>query len=105
MRRKHIVFVVIGNSTVGLGHVYNTLLLANDILNHQVTFLADSNSQIAYEKIASKNYPVLIQQSENIVDEIQALSPDLVINDRLDTTLEYMEALKKLSIKIVNFKI
>ena len=104
LKRKHILFVVTGNSIVGLGHVYNTLILANDILNHQITFLVDKQSLLAYEKIKSKNYPVFIQSSDDIVDDIVKLSPDVVINDRLDTKKEYVDKLKKLNLKVINFE-
>ncbi len=104
LKRKQILFVVTGNETVGLGHVYNTLLIANDILNHDVAFLVDAASQMAYEKIASKNYPVYLQERENIVDDIQLINPDIVINDRLDTAAEYIEQLKKLSYRVINFE-
>jgi CMP-N-acetylneuraminic acid synthetase/spore coat polysaccharide biosynthesis predicted glycosyltransferase SpsG len=104
LKRQHILFVVTGNSRVGLGHVYNTLLIANDILDHEITFLVDSDSRLAFDKIASKNYPVFIQQHENILDDIRTINPDLVINDRLDTTAPYMEGLKALGIKAANFE-
>jgi len=104
LRRKHILFVVTGNSVVGLGHVYNTLLIANDILNHNITFLVDSESQMAYDKIASKNYLVLIQKNENIIDDIQNINADIIINDRLDTNSKYITQLKNLNKKVVNFE-
>lgn len=104
LRRKKILFVVTGNAQVGLGHVYNTLIVANDILNHQITFLVDRESMMAYEKIASKNYPVFLQGERSLLEEIEALSPDLVINDRLDTDAAYIEGIKKLGIKVANFE-
>lgn len=104
LKRKHILFVVTGNSNVGLGHVYNTLLIANDILNHKITFLVDNNSKLAYDKIQSKNYPVYIQESEDIIDDIIKLDPDIVINDILDTRESYILKLKKLNYKVINFE-
>jgi len=104
LRRKHIVFVVTGNSEVGLGHVYNTLLIANDILNHQITFLVDNDSQMAYDKIASNNYPVFMQKNDSIIDDIKNLNPDIVINDRLDTDEHYVKQLKVLNLKVINFE-
>lgn len=104
LKRKNILFVVTGNDRVGLGHVYNTLLIANDILNHRISFLVDKNSQLAYDKISMKNYPVFIQENENIIDDITKFNPDLVINDRLDTTFEYIKELKELNIKTINFE-
>jgi CMP-N-acetylneuraminic acid synthetase/spore coat polysaccharide biosynthesis predicted glycosyltransferase SpsG len=104
LRRKHIVFVVTGNCKVGLGHAYNTLLIANDILNHKITFLVDRDSQMAYTKIASKNYSVFMQENENIVDDIKNLNANIVINDRLDTSKDYITQLKDLNLKVINFE-
>ena len=104
LQRKHILFVVTGNSIVGLGHVYNTLLLANDILNHDITFLVDKDSKLAYEKISSKNYPVFMQKNENIIDDIKDLNPDIIINDKLDTNENYVNQLKNLNLKVINFE-
>ncbi|HFU77869.1 MAG TPA: acylneuraminate cytidylyltransferase [Epsilonproteobacteria bacterium] len=104
LKRKKILFVVSGYSEIGLGHVYNTLLIANDILNHNVEFLVDKKSDMAYEKIKSNHYRVHKQQNENIVDDIKVLNPNLVINDRLNTEVEYMKALKDLGLKIINFE-
>ena len=104
LKRKHILFVVRGNSTVGLGHVYNTLLIANDILNHQITFLVDKDSKMAFNAIKTKNYPVLMQNAENILDDIKNIAPNIVVNDRLDTTEDFMKSLKKECYKVINFE-
>lgn len=104
LKRKHILFVVTGNSTVGLGHVYNTLLIANDILNHQITFLVDKESEMAFDAIKAKNYPVLMQNAENILDDIKNIAPNIVVNDRLDTTEDFMKSLKKGCYKVINFE-
>jgi len=104
LKRKKILFVVTGNEKVGLGHVYNTLLLANDILNHEILFLVDKNSRLAFDKINSKNYNVLMQESENIIEDIKKINPDIIINDILDTDYEYVYSLKKLNYKVINFE-
>lgn len=104
LKRKDILFVVTGNNKVGLGHVYNSLLVANDILNHKISFLVDKESKLAYDKISLKNYPVYMQKHEDIIEDIKEINPDVVINDRLDTTLEYVKAIKNLNIKVINFE-
>ena len=104
LKRKKILFVVRGNSTVGLGHVYNVLLLANDILNHEIVFLTSTDSQLAYQKIASKNYNVYMQESDNIIEDIDRLKPDIIINDILDTDELYMQRLKISNYKTINFE-
>ena len=104
LKRKKILFVVSGYGEIGLGHVYNTLLIANDILNHHVEFLVDSRSDMAYEKIALNHYAVHRQQCDDILDDIKKLSPHLVINDRLNTGRDYMQGLKSAGIKCINFE-
>lgn len=104
LRKKKILFVLTGYNEVGLGHIYRGLLLANEILDHEISFLVDSKSKLGYDVIAAKNYPVAIQQEENLIDDINKLSPDLVINDILDTNAPYMLALKKAGYKNITFE-
>jgi len=104
LKKKKILFVVTGNGVVGLGHVYNSLLIANDILNHEVEFLVDKESNLAAEVLSKYNYKVTIQKSLDILDDIRKISPDVVINDCLDTDEKYISDLKKLCSKVVNFE-
>jgi CMP-N-acetylneuraminic acid synthetase/spore coat polysaccharide biosynthesis predicted glycosyltransferase SpsG len=104
LKRKRLLFVVSGYQEIGLGHVYNTLLIANDIVDHEVIFLVDEKSQMAFDKISSKNYPVNLQVQTDIVDDIVNLSPDVVINDRLDTDKKYVQSLKAKGYKVINFE-
>lgn len=104
LKRKRLLFVVSGYKEIGMGHVYNTLSVANEILNHDLFFLVDNKSELAYQKIAQSNYPVHIQQQDDIVDDIFELNPDIIINDRLDTTREEMVRLREIAPKIINFE-
>ncbi|SFP89821.1 CMP-N-acetylneuraminic acid synthetase [Hydrogenimonas thermophila] len=104
LKRKKILFVVSGYPEIGLGHVYNTLIVANDILNHDLKFLVDNKSQLAYDIVNSKNYPVYIQKYDNIIDDILELSPDVIINDCLDTDSTYIKSLKQHNISVINFE-
>lgn len=104
LKKKKILFVLIGNKKVGLGHVYNSLLVANDILNHDIEFLVDSHSAMAAEIISRNNYKVTIQQEHNIINDINRIQPDVVINDRLDTCKEEILKLKEFCKKIINFE-
>lgn len=104
LKRKKILFVVTGNQTVGMGHVYNTLSVANDILSHSVEFLVQKDSGLAYEKISDTNYRVFRQEGEDLTDDILKIAPDIVINDILDTSHSYMEALRAMEIRTINFE-
>lgn len=104
LRRKKVLFVVAGNRTIGLGHVYNALLLAHEILDHDIAFLVDNDSQLAKEKIQESNYTVIMQGNENLIEDIKHINPDVVVNDRLDTSADYIFALKELGCFVVNFE-
>lgn len=104
LKKKNILFVLTGNKVVGLGHVYNTLILANEILNHNVSFLVDKDSELAFQKIKSSNYSVRIQSNEDIIDDIEKFNPDVVINDCLDTNQSYIVSLKEKNIHVINIE-
>jgi CMP-N-acetylneuraminic acid synthetase/spore coat polysaccharide biosynthesis predicted glycosyltransferase SpsG len=104
MSRRRVLFVVSGYKEIGLGHVYNCVLLAHEIMRHEVLFLVDSRSGLALEKIRSYNYPVQIQESADIIEDISRIGPDFVINDRLDTDADYVKRLKSLGAGVANFE-
>lgn len=104
LKKKKILFVVTGNNIVGLGHVYNSLLIANDILNHEIQFLVDKDSLLAAEVLSRYNYNVVVQKKSDILEDIKDLRPDIVINDRLDTDEKYISDLKDNCSKVINFE-
>lgn len=104
IERKRIVFRVIGYSEVGMGHIFRSLSLAHEITDHEVIFVCDEQSSIAVNKIAGYDYLIKIFQSSDIEDRIIELHPDLVINDILDTSARYVNKLRKLGIKVINFE-
>jgi spore coat polysaccharide biosynthesis predicted glycosyltransferase SpsG/CMP-N-acetylneuraminic acid synthetase len=104
LKRKRIVFRVIGHDKVGMGHVYRALSLAHENTNDEILFICDESSTIAVQKIAGHDYPVEVIPAERIVERMIELKPDLVINDILDTELDYMNRLKQAGIKVVNFE-
>lgn len=104
LRKRRILFVVSGYPEIGLGHVYNTLSLANEIVNHEIIFLVDKKSELARRKIAADNYTVFVQKKNDILDDIAEIDPDIVINDRLDTTAKYVRPLRKAGCTVINFE-
>jgi CMP-N-acetylneuraminic acid synthetase/spore coat polysaccharide biosynthesis predicted glycosyltransferase SpsG len=104
LKRKTIVFVVSGYSEIGLGHVYNALILANDILNHRLVFVVDEKSQLAFDKISESNYEVHMHSPEDMMESISRFNPSLVINDKLDTDEKYVLQLQGLGAKVLNIE-
>jgi CMP-N-acetylneuraminic acid synthetase/spore coat polysaccharide biosynthesis predicted glycosyltransferase SpsG len=101
---RTIVFSLIGNNQIGLGHVYNCMTLASQILNHRIVFVFNKESELGYKKVQESNYEVYIQESDNLVDDIMKHQPDLVINDCLDTTISYMDGLLAHDVKVMNIE-
>ena len=104
LKRKTILFNVSGYKEIGLGHVYNTLSIANEILNHNIIFLFDKKSKLGLSIVKKMNYQCFLQSNKKIIDDIKSLSPDVVINDCLDTETEFITALKQEKIKVISFE-
>ena len=102
LQRKRIIFNVIGDVKIGMGHIYHSLALAHEITDHEVIFVCNEKYKIAVDKIASMDYKVL--PSLNVTETIINLKPDLVINDILNTDIRYIKILKQNNIKVVNFE-
>lgn len=104
LERRKIVFVVAGYPSIGMGHVYRALMLAHEISAHKISFVCTAESGLAVESVASRDYPVTRQGDEPLYQTVIAQQPDLVINDFLNTNLEYMRKLVENSIRCVNFE-
>ena len=104
LKRKKILFVVSGSNKIGLGHVHNVLQIANEFIDHEITFLVNKKSELAFNKIRSKNYRVLRQKNKNIIFDIKKINPDIIINDILDTKKNYIKSLIQLGKKVINFE-
>ncbi|SMF75644.1 glycosyltransferase [Pseudobacteriovorax antillogorgiicola] len=105
LRRKRIVFRIIGDSKIGMGHVYRSLAIAHSISDHEVIFVTSEKCEEAIKTITSKDYDIYsypeLQIAHNIIHQLQ---PDLVINDILSTDFEYVNELKKSGIRVLNFE-
>ncbi len=105
LRRKKIMFRTVGKRAVGMGHVYRCLTLAYKLTGHQLVFAASQDSDIGIEKIKESNFDVIAVKDdaefENVLKEQQ---PDILINDILDTSAEYMQMVTKYAKRVVNFE-
>ncbi|GHU97557.1 glycosyltransferase [Candidatus Desulfovibrio trichonymphae] len=102
--RRHLVFVVAGYPAIGMGHVFRALMLAHEISSHKISFVCTRGSELAVESIARKDYRIVRQGREPLVDTVLALRPDMVINDILNTDAPYMGRLASAGVCCVNFE-
>lgn len=104
LNRRRIVFRVIGYDEVGMGHIYRCLALAQEITDHEILFVCDHRSQVAANKLAGYDHWLGVYEPEEIEASILALKPDLVVNDILNTDIDYISRLKEHGIRVVNFE-
>ncbi len=104
LERKRIIFRVIGNNKVGMGHIGRSLSIAHEISNHEVLFVCDTQSREAAIEIENRGYLLKAYDQDRIISAIINLNPDLLINDILSTTKEDVAPFKDLGIKTINFE-
>jgi len=94
-----------GDREIGLGHVYRMITIANRIFSDKVTFLMDRSKKLGIDKVQRYNYPILkIEDEKDLLRIITETRLDIIINDILDTNIEYISHLKDMGIFIVNFE-
>ena len=104
LKRRRLVFRVIGNDLVGMGHIYRALTLAHELTDHELFFVTDPESESAVRDLAGSSYTVKICDLASLVHSVCELKPDIVINDILDTQLNDVDLLQKAGAKVVNFE-
>lgn len=105
LKRKKIMFRTVGKRQVGMGHVYRCLTLAYKLTGHELLFVASKDSDIGIEKIKESNFPVVSVENEDEFEKIlQKERPDILVNDILDTTSDYMQMVTKYASRVVNFE-
>lgn len=105
LQRKKIVIRLEGYPQIGLGHIYRGLLLAESFIEHDVLFVISAKSQLGIQKLEQSHYPYRVIADEKEFFAYLAESPaDIVINDVLDTKITYMEKLRTVGAKIINFE-
>ena len=102
--KKKIIFRVIGNPEVGLGHVYRALSLASDIDGYEIFFIILKDDLLAISILKKNKFKVITINKEDIENKIISYQPLLVINDILNTSKKYVKNLKKNNIKVINFE-
>ncbi|XCN73778.1 MAG: acylneuraminate cytidylyltransferase [Candidatus Electrothrix aestuarii] len=104
LQRKRICFHVIGNRLCGLGHVYRALTLADRLVDHDIWFLVNDESQMAQQIIQDRFYEVVTVAPGKEVQTLLSDGSDLIINDILDTEDSFMRALTEAGVVSVNFE-
>jgi spore coat polysaccharide biosynthesis predicted glycosyltransferase SpsG len=104
-KRRNIAIRVDGDDKIGLGHIYRVMSLASRLIYHNVKFYIRSDQALGIAILRENNYK--IQTIEDNYDFIHCAARDgaqIVINDILDTDVDYVDALRKEGFFVVNFE-
>lgn len=102
--RKRVAFVVKGYHEIGTGHVYRGIQLAAAFTGHEALFLCVEPSKLAFEIAKDNHFNTKLIHENDILHELARFQPDLVINDQLNTSEDYIKELKNNKYFTVNFE-
>ncbi|MEC6747676.1 glycosyltransferase [Marinilactibacillus sp. XAAS-LB27] len=105
LTKKTVIIRVEGYSKIGLGHVYRGLSLAYNLIDHDVSFVVSKYSDLGIEKIKDSHFKYdIIEDDFEMGKIIEARKADIVINDMLNTEYDYINYLKGLGVRVINFE-
>lgn len=104
LRRRRIVFRVIGSNSLGMGHIYRALTLAHEISDHEIVFQCSREHDVAVNKIAGYEYFLKVSEPDALTEDLLELHPDLVVLDALDTDAAEVRRLREHGIRVASFE-
>ncbi len=105
IKRKKIVVRVNADTNMGLGHVYNMLTVLNNIRNEDILIIMNRKKNLGLKKFREHLYTVKTYYNENEFWKIiRSFKPDIIFNDIMNTSFNYIKKLKKKGIFVVNFE-
>ena len=104
LRKLRIAIVTSSNSSVGTGHLYRMLTLADSLLGHDIAFVAVDTDDRGLSLIEEHGYPVAQAHPGETLGRLAALRADIIVNDTLDTRAEDIRRQKELGAFVVNFE-
>lgn len=105
LNRKNILIRLEGYPQIGLGHIYRGLQIAENFIEHNILFAISDKSQLGIQKLEQSHYKYrVIADEDDLFRLIEEYHADIVINDILNTDINYMNRLKQTGTRIINFE-
>lgn len=105
LRRKKILLRCVGQQKLGMGHIYRCLTIAYKLIGHDLLFVTDAESGMGIEKLRESYFPLRVVSDDAEFEEVlKEYSPDIVINDVLDTEEAFVKMERRYTRRIVNFE-
>lgn len=105
LNRKKIILRADGHAQLGMGHIYHCLSIAYHLIGHEVMFVTKSGCLEGIQKLTESHMPfTVIQDDQDFMRFVKNYGPDIIVNDCLDTTADYMQSLKELCPRVVTIE-
>ena len=105
LKRKRLVYRVTGNAQTGTGHIYRGITIADHLFEHDILFAVHPEDDIALDKLVESNYDYRVfEDTPSFLDFLRTDPPDVVANDILNTSAEYVKAVSDIGPRVVNFE-
>jgi spore coat polysaccharide biosynthesis predicted glycosyltransferase SpsG len=108
LRQPRILFRVDGSATLGMGHVYRSLAIA-DVLRQssraEIAFLMAAEGHEGIQTVSRHGYPVRVVgggRLETTLTHVRDFSPEILVNDLPTLAADYLEALSHVGAATVN---
>lgn len=105
LNKKNIIIRVEGYSEIGLGHIYRGLLIAHNFIDHNIEFVISVKSDLGIKKLKESNLSfTVIEKEQELFDIMESTACNILVNDILDTSSEYIKKCKSLNVRVINFE-
>lgn len=105
LKRKKIILRCDGYKEIGMGHIYHCLTLAYHLTGHDVLFVLNEKHEEGIKKIKESFFKYkTIKNDKDLMKLLKEEKADIIVNDCLDTSKEYIKELKKVVPKVVTIE-
>lgn len=105
IKKKRIAMVVDANEEIGTSHIDRCLAMASKLVFHEVLFLINEHHQLGVDIVSKFNYDYKVYEDfEELFGLLEEYGADIVVNDILDTSKEYVSDLRNRGYFVVNFE-
>lgn len=103
--RRKILLRADASKSLGMGHTYRTLAIAQEIARHKILIATDSAKPLGQEFFSRFPFDVVsVDGDSGFVELVREHTPDMVVLDQLDTSADYVRAIKQHATKVITFE-
>jgi spore coat polysaccharide biosynthesis predicted glycosyltransferase SpsG/CMP-N-acetylneuraminic acid synthetase len=103
--RRQIVIRADAGMTLGMGHAYRALALAQELARHRITLATAGDGRLGHALLAEYPFELIeVEGDPGFVELVAQRHPDLVVLDQLDTAADYIHSLRANARHVVTFE-